>query len=107
MPPPPPGAQPPPLWGTSSTYVRCSGDRVTDVRVGRRSIRVAAFAQPEDFRDYFKTKYGPVMAAYRLHAEDAERTAALDRDVAELARQVDQGGFTDWEYLLFTARRRG
>lgn len=82
------------------------GDWVTDVRVSRRHPG-GSFAQPENFRDYFKTKYGPVMAAYRLHAEDAERTTALDRDIAELARQFDRGGFTDWEYLLFTARRAG
>ena len=81
------------------------GDRVADVRASRRTIRVEALATPEQFRAYFKTKYGPVMATYRAHADDPEKVAALDRELTELARRFDQGGWTEWEYLLFTARR--
>ncbi len=109
-PPPPPGAQPPPLWG-SEDYVReLFGDSVTDVVARRQMVRVERFAQPEEFRDYFKTNYGPTVATYRAIAGDPERVAALDRDLAELARRHDHGeGRTamDWEYLLFTARKRG
>lgn len=64
---------------------------------------------PEAFRDYFKARYGPTIAAYRGIAEDPERVAALDRDLTELARRHDFGAETtvmDWEYLLFTARKR-
>jgi ubiquinone/menaquinone biosynthesis C-methylase UbiE len=107
LPPPPPGAQPPPLWGDEEHVRALFGDRVIDVRASRQTIRVDALATPEQFRDYFKTKYGPVMATYRAHAEDPERVAALDRDLVELARRYDRGGWTEWEYLLFTARRAG
>ncbi|MEH0652913.1 hypothetical protein QA995_26420 [Streptomyces scabiei] len=40
-------------------------------------------------------------------ADDPDRTAGLDRDLAELAQRHDRGaGSTamEWEYLLFTAR---
>ncbi len=74
------------------------------------SVRVDRFAVPEAFRDYFKARYGPTIAAYQGIAGDPQRVAALDRDLAELARRHDRGaGSTvmDWEYLLVTARKHG
>ncbi|MFF5073926.1 hypothetical protein ACFY2R_22665 [Micromonospora olivasterospora] len=66
------------------------------------------FAGPDEFRDYFKTHYGPTISAYRAIAGDPERVAALDRDLAELARRhTSDSGAMRWEYLLLTARRRG
>jgi SAM-dependent methyltransferase len=113
-PPPPPAAQPPPLWGREEHVRSLLGDQVTGVRVRRQSVRVDLFGRPEDFRDYFKSRYGPTIAAYRAIAADPERTAALDADLADLARRHDRGpvlstGSTvmEWEYLLFTARKRG
>ncbi|GGU05113.1 class I SAM-dependent methyltransferase [Streptomyces coeruleorubidus] len=109
-PPPPPGAQPPPLWGDEDHVRALLGDRVTDVRAERRTVRVDRFETPEAFRDYFKERYGPTITVYKNIAGDPERTAALDRDLAELARDGDLGtggGGTalEWEYLLLTARR--
>ena len=108
-PPPPPGAQPPPLWGREDHLRSLLGDQVTNVWVRRQSVRVDLFARPEDFRDYFKASYGPTIAAYRGIAADPQRTAALDTELADLARRHDRGtGSTvmDWEYLLVTARKR-
>src|SRR5215472_17489542 len=111
-PPPPPGAQPPPLWGREDHVRSLLGDQVTDVTARRQTLRVSRFGRPEDFRDYFKANYGPTIAAYRGIADDPERTAALDADLADLARRHDLGtggtGSTvmEWEYLLFTARKR-
>ncbi|MGK5697674.1 class I SAM-dependent methyltransferase [Streptomyces sp. URMC 128] len=109
-PPPPPGAQPPPLWGDEDHVRALFGDRITDVRAERRTVRVDRFETPEAFRDYFKERYGPTITVYKNIAGDPERTAALDRDLADLARESDLstgGGGTvlEWEYLLFTARR--
>jgi len=108
-PPPPPGAQPPPLWGREDHVRALLGDQVTDVKAGRQTVRVDRFGRPEDFRDYFKANYGPTIAVYLAIAGDPQRTAALDAELAELARRFDQGsGSTvmEWEYLLLTARKR-
>ncbi len=46
--------------------------------------------------------------AYRNIADDPERVAALDHDLAALAARYDRGTgaiVMDWEYLLLTARR--
>jgi ubiquinone/menaquinone biosynthesis C-methylase UbiE len=108
-PPPPPGAQPPPMWGREDHVRALLGDRVTDVVARRQILRVDHFATPEDFRDYFKAYYGPAIAVYKAIADDPERVAALDRDLAALTRRFDRGrGATvmDWEYLVLTAHRR-
>jgi ubiquinone/menaquinone biosynthesis C-methylase UbiE len=108
-PPPPPRTQPPPLWGSEDHVRSLLGSAVTDVTAQRKTLRVSLFTRPEDFRDYFKTRYGPTIAAYRGIAHDPEQTAALDHDLAVLARRHDHGTTTtvmDWEYLLLTARKR-
>ncbi|GII76488.1 hypothetical protein Sru01_14700 [Sphaerisporangium rufum] len=109
VPAPPPGAQPPPLWGDEAHVRDLLGDGVADLVARRAAVTVDRFADPAGFRDFFKNNYGPTVAAYRGLAGDAERVAALDRDLTELARRHDRGsGATvlDWEYLLVTARRR-
>jgi len=105
----PPGAQPPPLWGREEHVRALLGDRVTDVTTRRATVRVARFASSEAFRDYFKSRYGPTIAAYRGVADDPERVAALDRELTGLAERQgrDSRMVMEWEYLLLTARRRG
>ena len=106
-PPPPPGAQPPPLWGNEDHVRALLGERITDVSVRRQTVTVDHFANPETFRDYFKSRYGPTIATYQAIADDADRVASLDRDLAELAERHDRGTentVMDWEYLLLTTR---
>jgi SAM-dependent methyltransferase len=106
VPAPPPGAQPPPLWGSEDHVRELLGDRVTGLSARTGTLPVDRFGTPEDFRDYFKARYGPTIAAYRNLAGDPDRTAALDRDLAGLARSAGAGRHPmDWEYLLVTARR--
>jgi len=105
---PPPGAQPPPLWGDEDHVRSLLGNRVTDVVARRQTVTVGGFETPEEWRDFWKSVYGPTIVAYRNIADDPERVAALDRDLAALAARYDRGsGSTvlDWEYLLVTARR--
>ncbi|MEV1133007.1 class I SAM-dependent methyltransferase [Rhodococcus coprophilus] len=105
---PPPGAQPPPLWGDEDHVRELLGSRVGDVHARTESLRVDRFATGEAFRDFFKANYGPTIAVYRAIADDPEKVAALDDDLADLARRYDLGGGAmDWEYLLLTARRAG
>lgn len=106
---PPPGAQPPPLWGQEDHVRALLGDRVDDFNAQRETVTVDRFERPEDFRDFFRDRYGPVMAVYRAVAGDPDRLAALDHAVIELAREHDHGSeglVMDWEYLLVTARIR-
>ncbi|QJY47442.1 class I SAM-dependent methyltransferase [Pseudonocardia broussonetiae] len=107
---PPPGAQPPPLWGDEDHVRALLGDRVTDVTTTREVLTTDRFATPEAWRDHWKTVYGPTVAVYRGIADDADKVAALDRDLAAVAASADRGtGSTvmDWEYLVLTARRSG
>jgi SAM-dependent methyltransferase len=105
---PPAGVSPPPLWGEEAHVRALLGDRVTDLRFERRTVRVTHFAEPADFREYFKTNYGPTIAAY-AQQPDAGRAAALDADLDALVARFDVGGgghlVTEWEYLLVTCRR--
>ncbi|MFJ4422278.1 class I SAM-dependent methyltransferase [Streptomyces bobili] len=110
--PPPPGAQPPPLWGDEDHVRGLLGDRVTDVRAERRTVRIDLFPTPEAFRDYFKERYGPTISVYKNIAGEPDRAAALDRDLAALASDGNlaagqDGTVMEWEYLLVTARRAG
>ena len=66
------------------------GDRVTDVVARRRTLQVDHFERPEDFRDYFKAFYGPTIAVYKAIADDPERVAALDVELADLTRRFDR-----------------
>jgi len=109
-PPPPPGAQPPPLWGEEAHVRELFGDRITDIRAVKQQLPVTRFATPKEFREFFKSVYGPTIAVYRAIEADPERTATLDRELDALAERFDHGGShteMDWEYLLFTARRHG
>jgi 2-polyprenyl-3-methyl-5-hydroxy-6-metoxy-1,4-benzoquinol methylase len=103
---PPPGVSSPPLWG-SEDYVRALlGDRVTDVVTERRGLPVDRFADGAAFRDYFKANYGPTIAAYRGIAEDPQRVAALDADIARLGDEALGGTPTmEWEYLVLIATK--
>lgn len=108
--PPPPGAQPPPLWGSEDHVRELLGDRVEQVLTETRTLRVTHYTSPEAFRDYFKTNYGPTISAYRFIADDPDRVAALDHDLAELGQRFDIGTGSyelDWEYLIFIARKAG
>lgn len=107
--PPPEGAQPPPLWGRPEHVEGLFGDRVTDVGFERRAVRVERFGKPEEFRDFFKARYGPTVAVYRRIEGDPAKVAELDLALAELARRHDAGTsglVMEWEYLIVTARRR-
>ncbi|TCI98874.1 methyltransferase domain-containing protein [Aeromicrobium sp. IC_218] len=107
VPPPPPGTQPPPLWGDEEHVRTLLGDRVEDVRAERRLLRVERFAGGQEFLDYFKTAYGPTIAAYRAVADNPMREAELDQSLVRLAEQyAPEPGVLEWEYLLLTATRR-
>lgn len=106
--PPAPGAQPPPLWGDPDHVRELLGDRVTDLVTERRILSVDAFAGAEDFREFFKARYGPTIATYARIADDAAAVRSLDDGLLALAAEaaVSQDPYLmEWEYLLVTATR--
>jgi SAM-dependent methyltransferase len=103
--PPPPGATPPPKWGDEAHVRALFGDRVRNVRAETRNLPVSCFQSGAEFRDFFKTYYGPTIAAYRNIADDPARTAELDAALADLADRNAAGTrVMRWEYLLVTAQ---
>jgi SAM-dependent methyltransferase len=104
--PPPPGAQPPPLWGDLEHVRGLLGDRVSEVTASQQLLQVDQLADPATFREYFKSHYGPTIAAYRGLADDPARSAELDRALLELGERfrTPEGGLA-WEYLLVVATR--
>lgn len=105
-PPPPPGASPAPLWGSVEHVRQLFGERVEGVVARQQALRVERFTTGAEFRDFFKANYGPTIAVYRFIGEDAEKTAALDADMAALGDRFLNDGVMPWEYLVVTARRR-
>lgn len=105
-PPPPPGASPAPLWGSVAHVRELFGDRVDDITAHQQVLRVDRFADGAEFRDFFKAHYGPTIAVYRFIADDDEKVAALDADMAALGDRFSQDGVMPWEYLIVTATRR-
>jgi ubiquinone/menaquinone biosynthesis C-methylase UbiE len=103
---PPAGAQPPMLWGTEEHVRELFGNNVTDLRMERRNLAVDRFASGAEFRDFFKTNYGPTIAIYRGLVDDPDRAAALDRELEAIGDGgLRADGRMPWEYLLVTARR--
>ena len=104
---PPPGAQPPPLWGDEDHLRELLGDRVTDLDLRRQELVVDQFGDPDAFRTFFTTNYGPTIATYRSIADNPDRTAALDTALDDLAARFRTDGSTmRWEYLLATAVKK-
>jgi SAM-dependent methyltransferase len=102
--PPPPGAQPPPLWGDLEHVRALFGDRVDDVTARQQTLRVDRLAEPTTFLDYFKTNYGPTIAAYRGLTEEPHRAAELDQVLVDLGQRFrTPDGSAEWEYLLVAA----
>lgn len=110
-PPPPPGASPAPLWGDEEHVRELFGDRVTNLALRRQTLLINHCPSPTEFREYWKSNYGPTIAAYRYNQHDPERTAELDR--AFLAFLEQWNASTDprataylAEYLVVTAIKR-
>lgn len=106
VPAPPAGVQPPPLWGDEDHVRGLFADRADVVSFRRAVLTVRNFADGAAFRDYFKTTYGPTIAAYAAIGDDAERASALDADIAAVGdRFASAPSEMEWEYALVLARK--
>ena len=108
-PPPPPGAQPPPLWGSEEHLQGLFGDRVEFHTLERDVLEITAFKQPLDYREHFKTLYGPTIATYK-NARANEREEELDGAMGDFCHEWNRGSEDaarfEKEYLLAIGTRR-
>ena len=102
---PPPGASPGPLWGDEAHVRELFGDGVSALTATTEDCDFRRFATGAELRDYFKSNYGPTIAAYRNIADDAARVAELDQVLADLGDRHITDGHLPAEYLLVVATR--
>lgn len=102
---PPPGASPGPLWGTEDHVRDLFGDRVSSLTAATEDCDFRRFSTGAELRDYFKSNYGPTIAAYRNIADGPAKVAALDHALADLSDRHITDGHLPAEYLLVVATR--
>jgi SAM-dependent methyltransferase len=86
--PPPAGMQSPMLWGTEAHLRELFGEGIASLEVVERDFTFR-FRSPEDFVEFFRTRYGPTLKAFAALADDDAR-AALEHDLVELVRRFDR-----------------
>jgi SAM-dependent methyltransferase len=80
---PPPGP-PPTLWGTEEHVAALLGDGVDSLRTTRR-VFTLRYRSPEEFADYFLTRFGPILTVAAALDDDGRR--AFRDDLVALARR--------------------
>jgi ubiquinone/menaquinone biosynthesis C-methylase UbiE len=108
-PPLPPGALPPVLWGREEHVQKLFGSEVAPLDM-RRKEYIETAVSVRGYCELFQEAFGPMVAIRASLADQPDRLAALDRDVAEFVARSNRGT-TDrveipYEYLLVIARRR-
>jgi len=86
--PPPAGVQSPLLWGTEAHLRELFGDGLAALSVTERDFTFR-FRSPEEFVEFFRTRYGPTLKAFAALADDDAR-AVLEHDLVELVRRFDR-----------------
>ncbi len=87
--PPPAGVKSPALWGTEARIEELFAGRATLLRATRRQFEFR-YRSPMHWLDVFRTYYGPIRKAYETL--DAERQAALTRDLFDLMERGNRSG---------------
>ena len=105
--PPPAGLQSPALWGTEPRIVELFGPDATDIAAERRNFNFR-YRSPAHWIEMFRNFYGPTYKVYA--ALDAERQAALTRDIGALLERRNVGGpqslVVPGEYLQVVVTRK-
>jgi len=105
--PPPAGLQSPALWGTEPRIVELFGPDATDIESERRHFNFR-YRSPAHWIEMFRNFYGPTYKVYA--ALDAERQAALTRDISALLERSNVGGprslVVPGEYLQVVITRK-
>ena len=105
---PPPGVQPPPLWGGEAHLSSLLDGRVDITHQERDVLEVTAFAEPRDYGEHFKAKYGPTIMI-RGNAEKEGRADEFDADLDAFCEEWNVGNGSgarfEMQYLLTVGTR--
>jgi SAM-dependent methyltransferase len=107
-PPPPPGAQPPPLWGSEDHVKELFGGRVELHTLEREDLEITAFANPLDYGEHFRTRYGPTLVAEgnaRANGREAEFDQAVNSFCEEWNRGTPDQARFEQEYVVAVGTR--
>jgi SAM-dependent methyltransferase len=85
----PPGLTPPVAWGTEARLRELFGDEISDLRVERR-VCTQRFRSVDHFLTFFRTYFGPTIAAFERVGADGQE--ALAADLEAVAAQYNRGG---------------
>ena len=85
----PPGLVPPVAWGTEVRLRELFGNEISDLRVEKR-VCTQRFRSVDHFLTFFRTYFGPTIAAFeRVGPEGEEELAA---DLRAVADRYNRGG---------------
>jgi hypothetical protein len=87
--PPPPGLASPVTWGTEVRLRELFADEISDLRVEQR-VCTQRFRSVDHFLGFFRTYFGPTIAAFERVGPDGE--AALAADLTAVAEKHNRAG---------------
>jgi ubiquinone/menaquinone biosynthesis C-methylase UbiE len=103
--PPPPGVAPPPLWGTEQHLHNLFGDRISELRVERRTVK-QRFRSPEHWLEVFRTWFGPMKMAFERVGPEGEEALARDLRALVERHNIDRSTLVlPTEYLEVVATK--
>jgi SAM-dependent methyltransferase len=106
---PPPAMPSPVLWGDEATVRERFKDGIADLSLKRRMMPFRFPFSPAEAADYFRKYFGPTQKAFDALEGDAEKQAALRRDLenhwTEHNLATDGTIHIESEYLEVIARR--
>ncbi|HZO05758.1 MAG TPA: SAM-dependent methyltransferase, partial [Solirubrobacterales bacterium] len=99
-----------PLWGSEDHLRGLFGERVGFESLERDVLEVSAFAQPGEFGDHFRQRYGPTIVT-RANAEREGKLEQLDQGIDRFCSDwnlgSDENARFELEYLLAVGTRAG
>jgi ubiquinone/menaquinone biosynthesis C-methylase UbiE len=105
--PPPSGVQSPLRWGTEEGVRALFGEHVASLQITRRQF-VHRYRSVQEFVDYFRTHFGPLVTAFA--ALNPEGQARLAQDLVEAAQGFNRSGdatmAAPMDYLEIVATKR-
>jgi ubiquinone/menaquinone biosynthesis C-methylase UbiE len=104
--PPLPGLDPPVAWGSEDRVRELFGDEISELSLVPR-VSVQRFFSAEHYLTFFRTYFGPTIAAYERVGPDGEEalTADLEAWVGRHNRAGDRAAVLESEYTEVVATR--